>query len=124
METKKKVLIVDDEVDMLELLSLRLQAIGKYIVETATDGAMGLQKVGEFNPDIILLDVVMPTMDGWEVCRSIRSSLATKNIPVILITAAQAIDLEKKAKEVGANKVLVRPYKEQELFRIMQDLLD
>jgi len=124
METKKKVLIVDDEVDMLELLSLRLQAIGKYIVETATDGAMGLQKVGEFNPDIVLLDVVMPKMDGWEVCRSIRSSLATKNIPVILITAAQAIDLEKKAKEVGANKVLVRPYKEQELFRIMQDLLD
>ncbi|MBI2336591.1 MAG: response regulator [Deltaproteobacteria bacterium] len=124
METKKKVLIVDDEVDMLELLSPRLQAIGKYIVETATDGAMGLQKVGEFNPDIVLLDVVMPKMDGWEVCRSIRSSLATKNIPVILITAAQAIDLEKKAKEVGANKVLVRPYKEQELFRIMQDLLD
>ena len=83
---KIKVLAVDDDERNIELLTAKLGVDG-YETETAYDGLDALKKVESFNPDLILLDIMMPKMDGYEVCRRLKASEKTKNIPIIMLTA-------------------------------------
>jgi DNA-binding response OmpR family regulator len=82
----KTILLIDDDADLAQAVQTALEAAG-YRVETASSGEEGLQKVPKAAPDLIILDVMMPGMDGWEVCETLKGSEATRKIPVLMLTA-------------------------------------
>ncbi len=119
MTEKKKILIIDDEEELCSMISLRFNCLG-YETDCAFNGIAGLKKVKEYRPDIVLLDVVMPLMDGWEVCKQIKSDPKTKQIKVILVTATQSDGLlECKAKNMGADAVFIKPFDESEVLAVI-----
>ena len=118
---KKKVLIIDDEGDLVRLLALRLQKFG-FLVDVALDGEQGLEQIRSFRPDLILLDVALPRMGGWEVCEKLRTDAATKKTPIIVITAKPIKNLETKARSLGVDRVLTKPFDSAELVRTIKSL--
>lgn len=108
----KKILIVEDDGNIRELLSLYLQREGYEIIEAA-NGAEGISKWKAENPDMMLLDVMMPVMDGWQVCREIRSSGA--QLPIIMITAKGETADKVAGLEQGADDYIVKPLDMQEV---------
>jgi CheY-like chemotaxis protein len=104
----KTVLLIDDHADEREIQRALLSHRG-YNVLDAADGATGLDTAFQFLPDLILLDVAMPRMDGFEVCRSIRQDPRTADIPVLFFTASVVGDLEAQISAVGGTGVLVKP---------------
>ena len=118
----KRVLLVDDESDFLEMMLLRFQRSG-YLVDLATDGKSALQKITSFNPHIVLLDMVMPEMNGLELCQEIRSDPNFQKIPIVMITAAHQKDAEKKAKAAGVTHLIFKPFDSEELLDLMDSLL-
>jgi CheY-like chemotaxis protein len=101
-------LIVDDEPDTLRILCLALQIIG-HQAQGAPSGPAALQLLAESPPDGVLLDVMMPEMDGFETLHRIRCSPATRDLPVIFVTASAEADLEARAAAAGAQGVLRKP---------------
>jgi len=119
----KKVLIVDDEEDVLWMLGKRLRAVG-YSVITATNGtdAIGLAK--SQHPDIIILDIIMPGMEGGEVAAELKEHPLTRSIPVILLTAMLSKTEEKKhGSMVGGHTALAKPFDIEKLLDQMKKLL-
>lgn len=100
MSGKKKILVVDDERDFLNLIRIRLES-SKYEVVTACDGADALIKFDESSPDAVMLDVLMPNMDGLTVLKKIRAK--DRNIPIFIITAFSNEERLKLAKELNVN---------------------
>jgi len=80
-----RVLIVDDESDLTEALAIRLSSGWGFTVAVAHDGEEGLRKASVFKPDVILLDIAMPVVDGWEVCRRLRDDPNTRDVPVVVM---------------------------------------
>ena len=118
----KKILVVDDEVNIVELLEMRLRA-NSYDVITAFDGVEGLEKARREFPDLILLDVMMPKMDGFNVCRLLKFDEQFKAIPIILLTARkQEIDQE-TSRQVGADAYIAKPFENDVLLDKMKELL-
>jgi CheY-like chemotaxis protein len=101
-------LIVDDEPDTLRILCLALQIIG-HQAQGAPSGPAALQLLAESSPDGVLLDVMMPEMDGFETLHRIRCSAATRELPVLFVTASAEADLEARAAAAGAQGVLHKP---------------
>jgi DNA-binding response OmpR family regulator len=116
---KKKILIVDDEGEFLEMMLLRFQSEG-FLVDVATDGESGIKKAISSPPDVILLDVILPGMDGWQVCRSLKENPDTKKIPVLILTATQPNDYEERAKMLGAARIILKPFDEKELMKTIE----
>jgi two-component system, OmpR family, alkaline phosphatase synthesis response regulator PhoP len=117
-----KVLVVDDEVYILHILDFILGA-ESYDVVTATNGEQALQKVRDEKPDLVILDIMMPKLDGYETCRMIKNDTATKHIPVILLTAkGREID-QKLGREVGANDYITKPFSPNKLIERVQAIL-
>ena len=117
-----KVLVVDDEVYILHILDFILGA-ESYDVVTATNGEQALQKVRDEKPDLVILDIMMPRLDGYETCRMIKNDNATKHIPVILLTAkGREID-QKLGREVGANDYITKPFSPNKLIERVQAIL-
>jgi DNA-binding response OmpR family regulator len=114
MNNDTKILIVDDDADTVELLTKRFHAEG-YHTSEAYDGDQALQKVKEYQPDIILLDIMMPKIDGYEVCRRLKSSEDTRHIPVIMLTAKGMIPDKVKGLDIGADDYIVKPFDYREL---------
>ena len=115
-KTNKRLLIVDDDEEIRELLVFDIQSSG-YTVDSAKDGEEGLKKAVENNYDLILLDVMMPKMNGYDVCKNIR--LVKPKVPVLMLTAKGTIHDKTEGFEVGADDYLVKPFDVQEvLFRI------
>ena len=107
----RKILIVDDEKNIVDIIAFNLKKEG-YTVITAADGEEGVQKAMEENPDLILLDIMMPKMDGYEVCKKIREK---KNTPIIMLTA-RAEELDKVlGLELGADDYVTKPFSPAEL---------
>jgi len=104
-----KILIVDDELDILKMVVFRLRKSG-YEVITATDGQEALEMIEKDNPDLIILDLVLPKIDGYEVCKRLKASDEFRNMPVIFLTASTCADLSEKAKELGADDYLTKPF--------------
>jgi len=105
----KKILIVDDEPSIVMMVKSRLAANG-FAVVTASNGAEGIEIVKKDRPDLIILDILMPEMDGIETLTKLKASDETKDIPVIMFTAkGQTGDVE-KAQEVGACDYIVKPF--------------
>lgn len=93
-----------------------------FLVETAHEGAGGLEKAKTWQPDLILLDIAMPGMDGYETCRRLKASKETAHIPVVLFTAVQETQLEAMAEKAGAVKVIQKPFVDQ-VFKVISEIL-
>jgi two-component system alkaline phosphatase synthesis response regulator PhoP len=117
-----KILVVDDEVYILHILDFILGA-ENYDVITASNGEQALQKVRDENPDLIVLDIMMPKLDGYETCRIIKNDPKTKLIPVILLTAKGREVDQKLGKEVGASDYITKPFSPSKLIERVQAIL-
>ncbi|MBN2001584.1 diguanylate cyclase [candidate division KSB1 bacterium] len=122
LSSNAKVLIVDDIPANIQLLQTFLKMAG-YITDTAINGAEALKKVDSFNPDLILLDVMMPKMDGLETCSVLKSRENTHHIPVIMVTALNEIEDKIKGIESGADDFISKPFNKLELLARVKSLL-
>ena len=122
MSNKPRVLLVDDQPGVLEMLGLFFDRAG-FNVEKATDGTIALQKVNETQPDIIVLDVMMPGMSGIEVCKHLRSQPQTAQIPIIMLSAKGEVDDKLVGFEAGADDYVSKPVSRQELLARANALL-
>ncbi len=118
----EKILIIDDDVDTLRLVGLLLQKQG-YSISAATNGEQGLAKALTEKPDIILLDVMMPDMDGYEVARRLRRNPSTKQTPILMFTAKGQLDDKVVGFEAGADDYLTKPTHPSELQAHIRALL-
>ena len=118
----EKILIIDDDLDTLRLVGLMLQKQGYQIV-AANNGEQGLRKVDEEIPDLILLDVMMPDMDGYEVARRLRQNPETASIPILMFTAKSQLDDKVTGFEAGADDYLTKPTHPTELHAHVKALL-
>src|SRR5512138_3008514 len=118
----EKILIVDDDVDTLRLVGLMLQRQG-YVIVAATSGEQGLERAFEERPDVILLDVMMPEMDGYEVTRRLRKNPVTSTTPILLFTAKTQLDDKVTGFEAGADDYLTKPTHPAELQTHIRALL-
>lgn len=118
----EKILIVDDDVDTLRLVGLMLQRQG-YQISAAANGQQGLQKAIDEKPDLILLDVMMPDMDGFEVTRRLRGNESTAGIPILMFTAKTQLDDKVTGFEAGADDYLTKPTHPSELQAHVKALL-
>ncbi|RPI97270.1 MAG: response regulator, partial [Chloroflexi bacterium] len=118
----EKILIVDDDVDTLRLVGLMLQRQGYQIV-AANNGHQALTMAQSEKPDLILLDVMMPDMDGYEVTRRLRGSATTSSIPIIMFTAKSQVDDKVTGFDVGADDYLTKPTQPRELFAHVKAVL-
>jgi putative two-component system response regulator len=119
---RTRILVVDDSPFDLQVLEDQLVSEG-YLVSTARDGEDALAKVATEAPDLILLDVIMPKLDGFEVCRRLKSDGRTILIPVVMITSLQATQERIRGLEVGADEFLSKPFNQQELMTRVRSLL-
>ena len=120
---KKKILFVDDEPDQVLLIQTRLEANG-YEVLTASDGETGLQLALEQQPHLVIVDLLIPRLDGLEICRRLKQDPKTAKIPVALFTASATRDLDELCKTVGFSAYLRKPYESGELLTMIQKLLN
>jgi two-component system, sensor histidine kinase and response regulator len=117
-----RVLVVDDNPQNVELLEAYLVP-EKYDVVTAFDGVEAMERVEESLPDIVLLDVMMPRMNGYEVCRKLKESEATRFIPVVMVTALKELEDKIESIEAGADDFLTKPFNKLELLTRIKSLI-
>jgi two-component system OmpR family response regulator len=104
-----RVVLIEDDSDLRRVVQLTLQFGAAWIVDTAPDGPAGLAMVKQLRPDIVLVDLMMPGMDGYEVCRRLTGDRETARIPIVLLTARQKLDPE-RVRESGARGVITKPF--------------
>lgn len=119
---KKRILFIEDEPDQIAMIRLRLEKEG-YEVLAAQDGIEGLGTAIREVPDLILLDVVIPGMNGFEVCKQLKKETATRHIPVIATTAAGNDDIEQICLAMGASHCVRKPYESSDLLAKIQRLI-
>lgn len=118
----KKILLIDDEPEILKLLAKRLEDAGFEVI-TAPDGIEGLDKARATNPDLILLDILMPRIDGFDVCRLLKFDERYKNIPILLLTAKTQDADKETGRKVGANGYITKPFESSDLIAKIRELL-
>jgi len=119
----KRILCIEDETEMIELMRLILSRRG-FEVHGAPGGVEGLKMVRELHPDLVLLDLMMPVMDGWEVYQQIRADESTRDIPVIVVTAkAQNIDKVLGLHIAKVDDYIAKPFSPQELLESVEKVL-
>ena len=118
---KKRILVVDDVRETLLALKIRLEYAG-YEVFTSVDGEAGLNMARNLKPDLILLDVMLPKIDGFSVCRLLKFDEEYENIPIIMLTARSQQNDKEIGKQVGANAYLTKPYNAKELLDKITEL--
>ncbi len=119
---QKKILIVEDEESLLKLESILLTTKG-YLVQGATTGLAALEAVSAEAPDLILLDIMLPELNGFEVCERIKKNPETKHIPIILLTAKKTPEDIARGKEVGAEQYITKPFKSAMVMTAIEQLL-
>ena len=112
---KRKVLLVEDDADVLELLSRTFQKTGEFEVMTAGDGMEGIRLARENLPDVLLLDLMLPSMTGLEVCRILKAEPATQALPIIIVTAKSDEFDRINGFELGADDYVVKPFSPREV---------
>ncbi len=117
-----KILVVEDEPFIRQILRVQLESAG-YSVTTAENGVQGLEQVKKNRPDLVLLDLMMPDMDGNEVCKRLKNCYETGNIPVIILTAKSDLGEKVRTLDYGANDYLTKPYELDELLARVRNLL-
>jgi two-component system, OmpR family, alkaline phosphatase synthesis response regulator PhoP len=119
---KGKILVVDDEIYIVHILDFSLGIEG-YEVMTALDGEQALAKVAQDKPDLIVLDIMMPKLDGYETCKALKSNPETKDIPVILLSAKGRNVDQKVGFEVGADDYITKPFSPRKLVERINAIL-
>ncbi len=122
MGEKHKILIADDNVANVELLDAYLSEIDCE-VEYAADGQQTLDKVASFQPDLILLDIMMPKLSGFEVCKKIKDDKATSRVMVLMVTALNELGDIERAVEAGTDDFLSKPVQKIELLKRVENML-
>lgn len=118
----KKILVVDDDRVIQQLLVVNLELEG-YDVDVASDGEQALERVKGYEPDLVILDIMMPKLDGWEVCRRIKQDPATQDVPIIFLSArAQDMDI-RRGYATGVNAYLTKPFDPVELLDLVERVL-
>ncbi|GHV67652.1 hypothetical protein AGMMS49928_05150 [Spirochaetia bacterium] len=115
MNTRKKILVVDDEEINLEFFEVMLSKLG-FVVEKATDGVEALEQVKRFSPDLIILDVIMPRMSGWEVIKTLKADPKYREIPIIMLSALDDVKEKVEGFELGIEDYITKPYNFSEVL--------
>ena len=114
MITKRKILVVDDEKELVKLVTFNLSIAG-YDILSAKNGIEALEISEQENPDLIILDIMLPRIDGWEVCRRLRQNPHTTNIPIIMLSALSEVDDKLKGFDLGIDDYVTKPFSPREL---------
>ncbi len=120
---QKKILIADDNENIRDALTYLLEDEG-YQLWLAKDGAETIKKVKEFRPDILFLDIMMPEINGYDVCRTIKNDPALKDTYVIMLTAKGQVAEQERGKEVGADEYIVKPFSPMEILTKIKNIFD
>jgi len=119
---KKRILLIEDEADMVYALTLQLEAINCEVL-SATDGQAGLDMARKEKPDLIILDLMLPKLDGYKVCRMLKFDERYKKIPIIMFTARVQEQDKKLGQEVGADDYITKPFDSKVLLDKINALL-
>lgn len=122
MTEKQTVLVVDDEPDVLLLCRVNLEFEG-YEVVTASDGVAGLERCRQLRPDVVLLDVMMPRMDGWQTLEAIKADEQLTHIPVVMLTAKVQDEDQIHGWSAGAAEYITKPFSPLSLTRVIADVI-
>ncbi|MCP4143763.1 MAG: response regulator [bacterium] len=117
-----KILIVDDEPSILNILDFSLGAEGYEVIQ-ASDGAKAYEMAVEHLPDMIVMDVMMPIMDGYQACEKLKADSRTAMIPVLMLTAKSAAEDHQQGKDAGADGYLTKPFSPQRLVELTDSFL-
>jgi CheY-like chemotaxis protein len=118
----KKILVVDDEPDIVAMITSRLEPLG-YDIVSANDGKDALEKARTAKPDLVILDLMLPKLNGYEVCHALGSDPQHRDTPVVMLTASGQVDDIKKGMECGAVAYITKPFKPEVLLGVIQGLL-
>ena len=121
-DPKYRILAIDDNESNLKVLKMILEKEG-YTVDTLSNGAVALSEIKATNPDLLLLDVLMPDVDGFEICREVKSNDKLRRTPIIIISALNQLDDKLKGIELGADEFLTKPINKRELLTRVKNLL-
>ena len=119
---RKKILLIDDEPELIKAVEIRLKSIG-YEVALSYDGRTGIDKAKEIKPDLILLDLIMPIMDGYGVANELKDDPETKHIPIIILTASQREDLKTRCRQLGVASFIMKPFETSDLLNMVKAIL-
>lgn len=118
----KKILVVDDETELVNMIKMRLEA-NNYEVILAYDGPEGLDKAKRDKPDLIILDLMLPKMDGYKVCAMLKHDQRYMKMPIIMLTARAGKEDEKLSQECGADAYIIKPFEPRALLDKIKELL-
>lgn len=119
---KKKILVVDDSLPILELASTMLKLLG-YEPIKASNGVAALKVLAEEKPDLALLDVMLPDMDGFKICQHIRSNAAMAKMPVFMVSAKKNAEDMEKGTKAGADEYVTKPFKSADMARLIKNYI-
>ena len=119
-----KILIIDDEKLIVEMLAFRLAKVGGYEVVQAFDGDEGMKKAAAEKPDLVLVDIMMPKMDGHQFIINMKKDPALSSIPIIVLTASVSLDLVAKALKSGAAGYILKPFDPNKLMEKVKEALE
>ena len=120
--TKKKILIVDDEIEMVELEVMRFEAHG-YEVRAAYDGENGIKMAHEWVPDLVILDIMLPGIDGYAVCEALKKDPRSKQIPIVLVSAMDQKYDTTRGQKAGADFSFTKPFEPPLLLAKIKELV-
>ena len=116
----KKILIVDDEEDFCFFLKKNLERLGEFDIEVCSDSTQAVEKVKEFKPDALLLDIIMPEVSGSDIAAELKSKEETKNMPIIFLTAIITTEeAEKRSNVIGGEYFLAKPIEAEVLVKVI-----
>ncbi len=116
------VLIVDDDPFILKLIATTLEDTARFALAEAADGVQALEVAQRTSPELVFLDIDMPKLDGYEVCRRLREAPGTADATIVMLTAAAGDAAEREAEEAGADLFLTKPFSPLELLRLVDEL--
>jgi len=119
---QKRILVIDDDIDVLRSIGRTLEEAG-YAVEQAQSGREGMERIWHAKPDLVVLDVVMPELNGWDILQAIRGDEATAGLPVIMLTVLEAERDVAHGWELGADFYLTKPFAPADLLDVAKRLL-
>jgi len=120
--SKKRILVVDDEAELVKAIQIRLEQAG-YEALIAYDGQEGLEKAKKEKPDLIILDLMLPKMDGYKVCGLLKADTRYNKIPIIILTARAQESDEKLGLEIGAAAFITKPFQHEAVLGKIKELL-
>lgn len=120
---KKKILIIDDECDYCEMVKIHLEAIADFIVETANSGQAGIDLAKKIKPELIVLDIVMPELDGFSVLKKLKEEISTAEIPVIMLSAKDDPYSKARAMRLYEEEYITKPVDAKDLKSKIEEIL-